>query len=41
MRCSGGAGKVIKINFDIVPLFESMQAMNNSEEIMKSLFRHS
>ena len=27
-----------KINFDIVPLFESMQAMNNSEKIMKSLF---
>jgi len=27
-----------KINFDIVPLFESMQAMNNSENIMGSLF---
>jgi phosphoenolpyruvate carboxylase len=27
-----------KINFDIVPLFESMQAMNNSAKIMKSLF---
>ena len=27
-----------KVNFDIVPLFESMQAMINSEEIMKSLF---
>jgi phosphoenolpyruvate carboxylase len=26
------------VNFDIVPLFESMQAMNNSETIMKSLF---
>lgn len=27
-----------KINFDIVPLFESMQAMNNSADIMKSIF---
>jgi phosphoenolpyruvate carboxylase len=27
-----------KVNFDIVPLFESMQAMNNSEKIMESLF---
>jgi len=26
------------VNFDIVPLFESMDAMNNSEKIMKSLF---
>ena len=27
-----------KVNFDIVPLFESMQSMIKSEEIMKSLF---
>lgn len=27
-----------KISFDIVPLFESMEAMSNSENIMKSLF---
>lgn len=27
-----------KVTFDIVPLFESMEGMNNSEEIMRSLF---
>jgi len=27
-----------KVSFDIVPLFESMDAMNNSEKIMESLF---
>ena len=27
-----------EINFDIVPLFESMEAMENSEQIMNSLF---
>ncbi len=30
--------KVDEINFDIVPLFESMEAMENSEQIMNSLF---
>jgi phosphoenolpyruvate carboxylase len=29
---------VDEINFDIVPLFESMEAMENSEQIMNSLF---
>ncbi len=28
-----------EINFDIVPLFESMEAMENSEKIMNSLFK--